>query len=126
MPTKSATFVLLCVLSLTGYADDESRWRGVYEPISRACEGEGNLVIERSTMTWGDDCRNAKISTIRLNAREFVFKVEDKKGCALAKHTVSIAPEPSRITAAGFGVKTYEDGDRNFSYGSYCYFEKKK
>jgi len=127
MPTmKSSTWTLYCVLLLKGCTDDgESRWLGVYEPISRVCEGGGNLIIEKSAMNWGDDCKNVKISTIRVNAQEFTFKVEDKKNCTLAKHILSITPETSRITAAGFGVKMYEEQDKSFSYGSYCYFEKK-
>ena len=73
-------------------------------------------------MHWGDDCKDAKISTLRMTPQEFTFNVEDKKGCTLAKHTVSITPEPSRITAAGFGVKVYGEQNKSFSY---CYFEKK-
>src|SRR2546426_12119883 len=82
--TTKPVLMLLCVLLLKGCTDDgESRWLGVYQAISRACEGGGNLIIEKSAMNWGNDCTNVKISTIRVNAQEFTFKVEDRKNCTL-------------------------------------------
>ncbi len=116
------SFFPLLALSLA--CDSQSRWLGVYEPISRACEGQ-NLVIEKSEISYGDDCKSVKVSTILANDKEFRFKVGDNTNCPLSKHTISIKPEPSDITSAGFGVQMYEERDKSFSYGSYCYFEKK-